>query len=377
MKVLIAGDFCPQERVAELFNKNEFDFVLGEVKPIIEQADYSIVNFECPVCKGGEKPIPKWGPNLSCSEKGIEAVKWAGFDCVTLANNHFLDFGEDGVRTTLETSRNYCIDIVGGGLNLQEASKILYKSINGQTLAIINCCEHEFSIATDASAGCNPLNPIQQYYHIQEAKKRADYVLVITHGGPEYYQLPSIRMKETYRFFIDAGADAVINHHQHCFSGYEEYKNKPIFYGLGNFCFDGNRGGGELWHIGYMAQICFNTSDNILCSFDYIPYKQCEENASIIIKEKSEISNSVKRLSSIISKSELLANEEKSYYSDCTKKYGNIFEPLFNRYYFALRNRGLLPSFVSKERVLNATNYIYCESHLEKLRYYLQNYLNY
>lgn len=43
-------------------------------------------------------------------------------------------------------------------------------------------------------------------------------------------------MQEIYRFFVDIGADAVINHHQHCYSGYEVYKEKPIFYGLGNFC---------------------------------------------------------------------------------------------------------------------------------------------
>ena len=93
MKVLIAGDFCPQHRVAEKFEKNNYETVLGEIKEIISDADYSIVNFECSVTKGGEKPIEKHGPNLQCSEKGIEAVKWAGFDCVTLANNHFLDYG--------------------------------------------------------------------------------------------------------------------------------------------------------------------------------------------------------------------------------------------------------------------------------------------
>ena len=54
-----------------------------------------------------------------------------------------------------------------------EASKILYKEIAGMTLAIINCCEHEFSIATEKTAGSNPLNPIKQYYAIKEAKEKA------------------------------------------------------------------------------------------------------------------------------------------------------------------------------------------------------------
>ena len=106
MKILVAGDFCPYYRVAELFEKGEFDAVLQDVKPITDKADYSIVNLECPVCYGDEKPIEKCGSNLKCTEKGIEAIKWAGFDCVTLANNHFLTMEKMALRTLLLPVRN-------------------------------------------------------------------------------------------------------------------------------------------------------------------------------------------------------------------------------------------------------------------------------
>lgn len=161
----------------------------------------------------------------------VDAVKYAGFDVCTLANNHILDYGTTCCLDTKRLLEEDGIKTVGIGENLSRAADILYLKKENETLAIINCCEHEFSIATEETAGANPLNPIQQYYKIQEARQSADYVLVIVHGGHEYYQLPSPRMKETYRFFIDAGADAVINHHQHCYSGYEEYKGKPIFMG--------------------------------------------------------------------------------------------------------------------------------------------------
>jgi Putative enzyme of poly-gamma-glutamate biosynthesis (capsule formation) len=238
ISVLIAGDFCPQRRVSALFDKGDYVSVLGGIRASVMDADYRIVNFECPVSMGDEPPIIKRGPNLRCSEKGLEAIKWAGFDCVTLANNHFYDFGYDGVVNTLDACRKSHLDAVGGGVNLAEASAVLYKEVGDKTLAIINCCEHEYSVATVNTAGSNPLDPIQQYRTIVEARKSADYVLVIVHGGHEMWPLPSPRMVQTYQFFIDAGADAVVNHHQHCFSGYEVYKNKPIFYGLGNFCFD-------------------------------------------------------------------------------------------------------------------------------------------
>ena len=270
MKILIAGDFCPQNRVSQQIDKENYELVLGQVREVTTKADYSIVNFECPVTKGGEKPIMKQGPNLQCSSKGIEAVKWAGFDCVTLANNHFRDYGDEGVKNTIDVCMEIGIDAVGGGENLMEASAILYKQIGDHTLAIINCCEHEFSIATETQGGANPLNPIQQYYSIKEAKEKADYVLVIVHGGHEHWQLPSPRMQETYRFFVDAGADAVVNHHQHCYSGFEVYNNKPIFYGLGNFCFDWPERNSEKWNHGYM--VCLDLNKTI--GFKIIPYKQ-------------------------------------------------------------------------------------------------------
>ena len=240
MKILVAGDFCPQFRVATIFEDGHYQSVLGEAKQVICKADYSIVNLECPITIANpEEAIKKLGPHLCCSIKGLEALQWAGFKCVTLANNHFMDYGKKGVENTLKSCSEYRIDTVGGGLNLHKASNVLYKNIEGNILAIINCCEHEFSIATENTPGCSPLNPISIFYAINEAKAKANYILVIVHGGHEHFQLPSPRMVEIYRFFIDAGADAIINHHQHCFSGYEVYNSKPIFYGLGNFCFDG------------------------------------------------------------------------------------------------------------------------------------------
>ena len=221
MKIIVAGDFCPNGRVAPILEKNEFESVLGEVKTLISsEFDYSVVNFESPVVEHPAEPIKKCGPSLKSSEKAVKALKWVGFNCLTLANNHFYDYGEVGVDDSISAIEKMGLDHVGAGKNLLEASMPLYKEIGGKILAIVNCCEHEFSIATDRTGGSNPLNPIRQYYAIREAKEKADFVLVIVHGGFEHYQLPSVRMQETYRFFITIVADAVVNHHQHCFIVY-------------------------------------------------------------------------------------------------------------------------------------------------------------
>ena len=371
MKIIVAGDFCPCHRVADRFEQNDFYSVLGDIKKITHNFDYSIVNFECPITSGIESPIEKCGPNLHCGEKGIEAIKWAGFDCVTLANNHFLDYGKEGVEHTLEACKNYNIDTVGGGMNLQEASKILYKEIDGKTLAIINCCEHEFSIATETTAGSNPLNPIQQYYAIQDAKIKADNVLVIVHGGHEHYQLPSPRMQEIYRFFIDAGADAVVNHHQHCFSGHEIYKGKPIFYGLGNFCFDKPCKKNEIWNEGYMVELYFNAQQTI---FFLIPYEQCNESPCIKIisdKEKEKFEETICKLNEIIADDNNLSIHINQYYEDCGNYELSILEPYSNKHLKRLHKIGVLPSFLTGKKLYSTLNHIVCESHRDKLLYAL------
>ena len=369
MKILIAGDFCPQNRVADLFSKREFDRVLGQVKPIISQSDFSIVNFECAATNGKGKPISKLGPNLQCDETGVEAVKRAGFDCVTLANNHFRDFGDEGVLETMKLFSKYDIDTVGGGLTLDDASKTLYKVIGGKTIAIINCCEHEFTIATEHTGGSNPLNPIQQYYEIQKAKLSADYVLVIVHGGHEHYRFPSLRMQETYRFFVEAGADAVVNHHQHCYSGFEVYKGKPIFYGLGNFCFDYTVFSKQhpTWAYGYMVELDFG--DTVL--YKIYPYEQSGETPTVRLLDGYAFEEEIKKMNAIISNKNRLKKVQEEYYASETNVILSVFQPFRSRAAFGLRRFGLMPSFMSERWKLALYNYIVCEAHLDKVKFFL------
>lgn len=373
MKVLIAGDFCPHDRVFDAFERGQYASVLEEVRVVTSSVDYSIVNFECPIVEQKAKPINKQGPALCCPPSHVQALKYAGFQCVTLANNHFLDYGEVGVRDSIATFDALGIEHVGGGVNLKEAAQILYKKIGDKTLAVINCCEHEFSIASNNSGGSNPLNPIVQYYSVREAREKADRVLVIVHGGYEHFQLPSPRMVEIYRFFIDAGADAVVNHHQHCYSGYELYKGKPIIYGLGNLCFDWLSMPRGTWNEGVMISIDFTRESPF---FVFYPYKQCEENATIILLTASAYSNRIKELNSIISNPVTLSKKVDEYFKSCSDQYSRVFEPIQNRYYLGAKKRGWCPSLISKSKLLSLYNYVFCESHRDKLMRWLENAIN-
>ena len=367
MKVLIAGDFCPRNRICDLIGSKDYLSIFSEVVDYINDADFSIVNFESTVVQGEGKQILKYGPNLRCTPLAVEAIKYVGFDAVTLANNHIYDFGEKGISDTLDALEAYKIEFMGGGKNIREASEIFYKDIGGKRLAIINCCEHEFSIATETSGGANPLNPIQQYYAIQKAKRLSDIVLVIIHGGHEHYQLPSPRMVETYRFFIDAGADAVVNHHQHCYSGYEVYKGKPIFYGIGNFLFDYPHYRNNIWNEGYMVKLDFNEEK---IDFELYPYVQCDESPRIIPmndNKREAFFQDIIRLNKIIVDKEKLKEEFKIKVKITSRNYTYLFQPIRGKFFSLLFNRGLVHSIVGRKIKQRIINYICCESHRDCL----------
>lgn len=367
MKILFAGDFSPIGRVDYYFNNNGFNYVLGEVKNLFNETDYTVVNFESCVVTDEASAIKKSGPNLCCNKKGIEALKYIRTDLVCLANNHIKDYGDLGVKTTIDTLYEYKMDFVGAGANLTEASQIFYKQISSYNIAFINVCENEFTIASSDGAGANPLNPIKQYYEIREAKEKADFVFIIVHGGHEYCQLPSIRMRETYRFFIDAGATAVINHHQHCYCSYEIYNGKPIFYGLGNFCFDNHKIHDSTWNYGYFVVI--NIVESKIC-FKIIPYEQCNHIPSVHIIDNAEsIISEIDRLNQLMFNDVEWKRYLFSFYDKEQLLPG--YYPRFKKYCTRIGALFLKPIDFFYWR-----NCIICQSHHDRLAYELEKKIN-
>ena len=372
MKVLVAGDYCQENRVDSLVKTRKFDVLFDHIRPILSSVDYSIVNFEFPIVLEHGEPIQKSGPHLKGSIDSVQAVKYAGFNCCTLANNHILDQGETCAKETKMVLENDGLDTVGIGNNIDEASQLLYKKIDGKTLAVINCCEHEFPVASNTSYGANPLSPINQYYAIIEARQKADYVLVIVHGGHEHCELPSPRMQELYRFFVNVGADAVVNHHQHCFSGYEVYKGKPIIYGLGNLLFDWPGENNKPWNEGYMVELDFK--DNCI-NIALYPYEQCNSTPGIFLMEGNKrklFYEKIEQLNAIISDESLLNKEWRKWIEKNSKYFLLPFQPYKGRILKSLYIRGILPSLISKKKKYGIINHIECESHLDRLKLMLK-----
>ncbi len=362
INILLSGDFASTKRVVDVISREEYHILYGDILPLIKNSDISITNLECPLIEGGT-PIKKTGPNLKANLKSIEAIKYAGFDMVTLANNHMMDYGVEGLNSTIKTCNDNNIEYIGAGQNIKEAQTIRYFEVKGKKIAFINCCENEWSTTNGDYPGCNPLNEIDIYNQIKEAKLNSDYAILIIHGGHEMYEYPSPRMKKLYRWFIDLGVDAVIGHHTHCFSGYEIYNNKPIVYSMGNFIFDKNNVRNSIWNYGAAAMLSINGND---INLKLYPYCQCNEKPSIVLLEGEEKDNWFRNenaKSIIIQDDKLLKEKFNDFVKKQEKLYRSYLEPKSHRIIIAAKNRGILPRRIRDDKALLYLNIIRAEAH--------------
>lgn len=369
--IIIAGDCCLRGRTAKL-DAASLASLFEDVKPIIQSADAALVNLETAVLESELNPICKAGPALKTDARILEMIREIGFTGVTLANNHFADYGQLGVEESLQLLDKYKLGHVGAGMNAKEAAEIGCQQVGHKKIAVINACEHEFTIATDTRAGCNALDPLKIALQITKAKKDADYVIVIIHGGHEYYNLPSPRMQEMYRAFVNFGADAVVNHHQHCYSGYEIYDGKPIVYGVGNFFFDWP-GQNADWNEGYMVRLTLGKEIGL----ELIPYVQNAKEVGVRflnVSEKERFEKNIAELNSIIVDEKQLQehlcawakSRETEYLQMIRPKKGKRFNQLERLHLITERSEELwMPEYMTEERRLLLKSLFQCESHQE------------
>lgn len=375
IKITIAGDFVPQKRgTSSIIRKNAIN---QNILDLWHNSDLNIINLECPIVSSPDaRPICKEGPALKTDLKAVEYLKECGIHMVTLANNHIYDYGMSGIQDTVSALQTNNILYVGGGMNLAEASRSRIIRRDNIKIAILNFCEHEFSIATGSRGGANPINPIQNYYSIRHAKKEADYTIVIVHGGIEGYSLPTPLIKELYRFYAAVGADAVIGHHPHCISGFEIYDNTPIFYSIGNFFFDNDSEAQTSWNTGFILQLTFDSGK---ISYKIHPVLQCAKEARTTLvdeKEETEINRDMQHLCQIIADDRLLAESHRKWIARHEKHILSRFLPYSNKYLRALYRRNMFPSFMNEKQKIHILNAIQCESHRQNIIEYLTGEIN-
>lgn len=366
MNILISGDFCPIHRAENALLKNTvFD---QNLKMLFQDADLNITNLECPLTQS-DKAIDKSGPALKAPPKMIDALKLNHINLVTLANNHILDYGSQGLKDTIDVLNQNNILYVGAG-PIDDDNDVIYYKKNGTCVAIVNFCENEWSTIPQNGYTANGFSEIDAFYSIKKSKAKADYVIVIHHGGNEMYNLPSPRLKKTLRYFVDCGADVVINHHTHCISVNEIYQDKPIYYSLGNFVFDNPQIRDSIWNYGMLVNLVVEDGQIKTQNFYF---KQFGEQAKVDLIEEHKLPIDFESLNSIFHSNENLKNAYKAFVKEKTKMYTTYLEPVRSKYYNALVNRGLIPSIWHPRKRLILNNLVRCESHREVIEYILKD----
>ena len=240
LTIFLGGDIVPTRNNEHLFINGDGRRLLGdELLKELTDSDANIFNLETPLCDE-LTPIAKCGPNLHALSACVNGLRAMNITALGCANNHILDHGYDAMFLTKSICNEYGMDVFGIGKNLQEAAKPYVVKKNGKKVGIYACAEHEFTIATRKKAGANPYDPLYSFDHVEELKKACDYIIVMFHGGKEYFRYPSPEIQRICRRFIEKGADLVVTQHSHCIGCREDYLDGSIIYGQGNFLFDQN-----------------------------------------------------------------------------------------------------------------------------------------
>ena len=235
MKINIYGDLCPTKSNISLLQMRDYKTVFNVVCELNKQADYNIVNLECALVNKMEK-TNKSGPRMTVPIECLAGITDAGFNILSVANNHSLDNGYDSFEKELERITSMGVAYVGANTR-SGCCDYLIIGTGKETTAILSISDHEYNTNEDGYGVC-VFSESSTYLRILELKKKVKNIIVIYHSGFENAIYPSPRLMMRCRAMADFGADMVLCQHSHCIGAFEEYNKSLIIYGQGNFLFD-------------------------------------------------------------------------------------------------------------------------------------------
>ena len=359
------------------------DFKANEVKHLnlsaelvylLNTSDVNMVNLEAPIM-ACSKPIKKSGPNISQDKDSPEWLELRGFNAISMANNHTMDFGDKGLGATMKAFKTATVMGVG---NWEEAYRVnKFTTKDGMTIGVICCTHCEFGTLTEkplvgdkGQKGCAWSLSTEIVRNIKRTGggNKCDFLIVFQHGGVEYMDHPLPEWRDIYKHWIDMGADAVIASHPHVPQGWELYKGKPICYSLGNFCFDQlnpNKEAPAHWY------------DSLCCTLDVEKPHECKLTVRPILYDYKKgyiCDNDNLAFQNLLSKlNETLTNENayQEYVNTYCKELNSFYMGQFSRSGWVVNmfSKGFLKGiaegllgrgFFNK---LHALNNLQCESH--------------
>lgn len=235
IRVAAIGDLLLTTRPGAPAPGRGLEALSARVRELFASCDLVLANLECTL--PGGPPVPT-EPRVFTSDRQIQSLAESGIRCVSLANNHGFDAGDEGFTNLTGRLDESGISWYGAGLDLAEAARPLILELKSIRLALLGAVDpstgmHRF--AADGSSGVPRLEPERFRAEIAQLRREVDHVILSPHWGEERFRFPSPQKIAEARSFIDAGASMVIGHHPHVIQGMETYRDRPIQYSLGNF----------------------------------------------------------------------------------------------------------------------------------------------
>ncbi len=266
--MLFVGDTMLSRSVGDtMAAKNDYLWPFEKIADFLKEADLTFANLETPISNRGINVGSIY--SFRSNPKVIAGLTYAGFDIVSIANNHAWDYGRDAFTDTMDNLSQVGISYIGGGHNESEAHAGVIKKVgdtNVGFLAYTNLLPESLS-ASGENAGLAILDETQMIKDIKLLKNQTTLVVVSFHWGEEYQTVHNALQERIAHEAIDAGADLIIGHHPHVVEDVGQYKGKYIVYSLGNFIFDQN------WSVGTMNGLAVKVwlKNNVIDRIEKIP----------------------------------------------------------------------------------------------------------
>jgi poly-gamma-glutamate synthesis protein (capsule biosynthesis protein) len=242
IEILFVGDIMLSRGVAYQTEQHGGDgkYPFEGTAEVLRSADITFGNLEGPLSDKGVDQRHLY--SFRADTKMLDGLTYAGFDVLSLANNHIGDWGVEALSDTALRLKAAGIDPVGVGQTIQDAHEPAVRYVDGKRIAFLaytNLLPGRF-VATDATPGATYFSLEGIIEDISKAKEHADIVVVSLHWGEEYETEPRAYQIEWGHMLIDMGADIIVGHHPHVVQPVERYNSGIIIYSLGNFVFDQN-----------------------------------------------------------------------------------------------------------------------------------------
>lgn len=277
IELVFVGDIMLSREIGNRINIHDdpaFPFLL--IKEHVSDADILFGNLENPISSGGGRVGSKY--SFRADPKTVKGLMYAGFDVVSLANNHIWDYGSEAFYDTLQILETHNIAYVGAGVSYKNAHTPKIVSKNGIDVSFLGYTNLAPQALTTKEEGPTiagiDIEEIEK--DIAKAQQVGDIVVATFHWGDEYSLSANEFQKEIARAVIDAGADIVVGHHPHVLQEVEEYNGGVIAYSLGNFVFDQNfdetKTGGILRVVTEKNSISSYALETVQFNNEYQPY---------------------------------------------------------------------------------------------------------